>query len=127
MYLSDDHPISITLEFTDTNTRFSFWHLDPSLLTDPAILSLIHQELRHYFTENYTPEISPMTRREAHKCVIWGELIAQVAKRRQERQACIDNLITRIHTLEQAHKMSQAALSLRELQQTRTDLLEELN
>lgn len=53
-----------------------------------------------------------MTRWEAHKCVIRAELIAQASKRIQEQQACINDLITHIHTLEQAHEMSQAAFSL---------------
>lgn len=66
-----------------------------------------------------------MTNWEAHKCVIRGELIAQAVRLR--RKVHIDDLTTRIQKLELAHKMSQAALSLQELQQTKADLLKGLN
>lgn len=127
MFLSDHHPISMTLEFADTPNHSLFWRLDPALVSDPAIVSTIHQHLQHYFTENNSPKISPLTKWEAQKCVIHGELVAQAVRCRWERQARIDSLITRIHMLELAHKMSQATFSLQELQQIRADLLEELN
>lgn len=106
MYLSDHHPISMTLEFPNTNTRPQIWRLDPSLLTDTAIMTNIQERLSLYFTENDSPDISPMIRWEAHKSTIRGELIALSAKRRKDRQELINTLTARIQTLERAHKTS---------------------
>lgn len=64
---------------------------------------------------------------EAHKCTIRGYLIAISIKRKREKQCHINKLITHIHTLERAHKSTQAATSLHELVQTRKDLLNKLD
>lgn len=127
MYLSDHHPISMTLAFSHTQPRHHIWRLDPSLLTDTATMTAIQQRLLLYFKENDSPEISPMMRWEAHKSTIRGELIALSAKRRKDRQTHINTLTSRIQALEAAHKSSMAATSLPELLQARSELLEALN
>lgn len=37
MFLSDHHPISLTLSFPEVPTRPTSWRLDPSLLTDASV------------------------------------------------------------------------------------------
>lgn len=126
MYLSDHHPISISLEFADVPTRPLTLRLYPSLLKDHTIVPEVNRLFLQYFCKNNSPDISPMMSREAHKCIIWGELIAISTKCRWEQQSYIKKLTARIHTLEKAHKYTQAAFSLPELIQARTDLLEKL-
>lgn len=109
IYLSDHHPISMAMEFAGVPSRSSILRLDPSLLTDSAIALTINQGLVQYFRENNSPDISPMTRWEAHK------------------QAHITKLREHNHRLERAHKLTQAASSLQELLQARDELVEELD
>lgn len=78
MYLSDHHPISMSIEFSDIPTQSSIWRLDPSLLTDSTIAPEVNRIL---LRENNSPDISPMLRWEAHNCTIRGELIVISAKR----------------------------------------------
>lgn len=68
-----------------------------------------------------------MMRWKAHKSTIRGELIANSAKQRKDRQAHIIKLTSCIQELECAHKTSQALVSLPDLLQARTNLLEALN
>lgn len=60
MFLSDHHPISITLTFPETIPRTTTWCLNPSLLKDPDILSQLKSRQLE-FAENTTPDISPIT------------------------------------------------------------------
>lgn len=127
MYLSDHHPISMSIEFADIPPRSSIWCLDPSLLTDNVIALEINKRLSLYCRENSSPDISQMVRCEAHKRTIRGELIALSAKRRRERQAHITKLTSHIHKLERTHKTTQASSSLPDLIQARTERLEILD
>lgn len=128
MYLSDHHPISMTLQLTNAPRKQTpIWCLDPSLLTDAAITSSIDERLVLYFQENNSPDISPMMRWESHKSTIRGELISISATRRKERNAHITRLTARILELERTHKNSQAVGTLLELIQNQKELLETLN
>lgn len=82
MFLSDHHPISLTLAFPDVLTRPTSWRLDPALLTDSAVVADLTLRLKQYFTENNSPETSAAIKWEEHKCVIWGVLTAAAAKRK---------------------------------------------
>lgn len=127
MYISDHHPITMSLEFPSKHTRSQIWRLDPSLLTDISIVSTIHENLKLYFQDNDSLEISPMIKWEAHKCTIRGKLIAIASKRRRERQAHISILSKRIQNLEKIHKKTRALSTLEELTQVRTELKEVLH
>lgn len=124
MFISDHHPITMSIEFMTAQSHSPIWHLDPSILTDILIASTIHNRLTQ---DNDAPEISPMIKWKAHECTIQGELIAIATKRRRERQAHISKLSNHIHELEKAHKKTQAISSLQELTQARTELVDELN
>lgn len=80
MFLSDHHPIAITLSFPETCNKMKSWRLNPSLLKDPATIKHLRTRIRLYFTENTSPEVSPISLWEAHKCVIRGKLLALAAK-----------------------------------------------
>lgn len=127
MYISDHHPITMSLEFPSKHTRSQIWRLDPSLLTDISIVSTIHDNLKLYFQDNDSLDISPMIKWEAHKCTIRGKLIAIASKRRRERQAHISILSKRIQNLEKIHKKTRALSTLEELTQVRTELKEVLH
>lgn len=87
MYLSDHHPIFMSITFPDIPTRSSIWRLDPALLTDSMITPKINKRLLQYFRENNSSDISPMLKWEAHKCIIRSELIAISVKRNRKRQS----------------------------------------
>lgn len=125
--LSDHNPISITLTLPNTLSRAIIWRLDNSLLTDTDNIKWITTSLSNYFAENTSEDISPTVTWATHKCVIRGELISLAAKQNKLRKAHINDLTTRIRTLERSHKVSLAASSLAELTQTREEVLEELN
>lgn len=55
------------------------------------------------------------------------ELISLAARRSKAKQARVNELTTRISTLERTHKASLAASSLAELTQVKKELLDELN
>lgn len=126
MFLSDHHPITITLTFPDYNTRTKTWRLNPSLLKDPDVIRQINTRLQQYFQENSSPETTPVTLWEAHKCVIRGKLIALATKEKKIRQAHIASLIETINRLEKTHKQSTSQSTLQDLLYARTNLLEEL-
>ncbi|CAI9604443.1 unnamed protein product, partial [Staurois parvus] len=126
MVLSDHHPITMTLRFPDTYTRSKCWRLDASLLADSAIEQEIRTNLVEYFSFNCSPDTSPLTQWEAHKCVIRGVLIAAASKSKKDRQERLRRLTDKIHSLERAHKRSLAASTLSELTCTRSQLLTEL-
>lgn len=85
MFLSDHHPVSVSITFPDVLPHSSIWCLDPSLLTDKTIVPEIHKRLMQYFQDNFSSDISPMMHWEAHKCVIRGYLIANSVKHIKER------------------------------------------
>lgn len=126
MFLSDHHPISVTLTFPDLTPKTKTWRLNSSLLKDTEFTSRLTASIDTYFRENSTPDISPTTLWEAHKCVIRGELMAQAAKVKRLQQATIDNLIANIRRLEATHKQSHSQQTLQELMHSRSVLLEEL-
>lgn len=126
MFLSDHHPITVTLSFPEPNSRTKIWRLNPSLLKDPLVIDHVRTRIQQYFTENSNPEISPTSLWEAHKCVIRGELIALATKAKKQRQEYINSLIRTIGSLETSHKLTHARATLQELTHTRALLLEEL-
>lgn len=93
MFISDHHPISLTLKFPATSPRSNTWRLDLSLLTDPSIAAEIEKRLQHFFLENDPNDTSPLTNWEAHKSVIRGTFIAAAAKRNRERRNQYSDLI----------------------------------
>lgn len=126
MYLSDHHPISVTLTFPDSIPKTKTWRLNSSLLKDVEFTTHLAASINTYFKENSTPDISPTTLWEAHKCVIRGELMAQAAKVKRNHQITIDNLIANIRRLEATHKQSHSQQTLQELMHSHSTLLEEL-
>lgn len=58
MFLSDHHPISMSLLIPESSTRSLHWRLDSSLLTDPTVISKIQKCLLQYFLENDHPDTS---------------------------------------------------------------------
>lgn len=98
MFLSDHHPITITLTFPEYNNRTKTWRLNPSLLKDPDVLRQINTLLKLYFQENSSPAIIPITLWE--KCVIRGKLIALATNEKKRHQAQIASLIKTINRLE---------------------------
>lgn len=96
MFLSDHHPIKVTLSFPETYFRTKTWPLNLSLLKDPLATDTIRTWLQQYFLENSNPEVSPISLWEAHKCVIRGELIALATSAKRQHQENINNLIRMI-------------------------------
>lgn len=45
MFLSDHHPVTLTLSFPDTDFRTKIWRLNPSLLKDEVVLEHVHTRL----------------------------------------------------------------------------------
>lgn len=127
MFISDHHPITMSIEFPTTKSRSPVWRLDPSLLMDTPTVHTIQNRLIQYFKENDYPEISPLIQWEAHRCYIQGEFITIAAKKRREKQAHISQLTKSIHALEKTHKRTQAWSTLQELSQLRAKLMEEMN
>lgn len=126
MYFSDHHPISVTLTFPESTSRTKTWRLNSSLLKDTEFTAHIEAWIQDYFRENISPDISQITLWEAHKCVIWGELMAQSAKIKRQNQDTIVRLIDKSRRMEASHKSSHSQQSLQELSHTRSLLLEEL-
>lgn len=124
IFLSDHHPISMTIAFPEIHPRPQHWKLDPSLLTDPAMLAEVELHIKQYFAENKPTDTSPLITWEAHKCVIRGILIAAASRRRKEKKQHLLGLLNRIKTLENAHKRSQVLTTLQPLLQARNELLE---
>ncbi|XP_040210578.1 CUB and sushi domain-containing protein 3-like [Rana temporaria] len=93
---------------------------------DLSITDQIRTRIQQYFTENSSPEVSPVSLWEAHKCVIRGELIALATKAKKQRQEHINSLMATIKSLEASHKKSHAQATLKDLTQARTSLMEEL-
>lgn len=67
MFLSNHHPIIITLFFPETCTETKSWRLNPSLLKDPVTIDRLRTHIRQYFAENDSSEVSPVSLWEAHK------------------------------------------------------------
>lgn len=76
MFLSDHHPILMTIAFPDIHPRPQSWKLDPALLTDPSVMAEVELHIKQYFAENKPIDTSPLITWEVHKCVIRGILIA---------------------------------------------------
>lgn len=125
--LSDHNPISMTLQLATTNTKTRIWRLDSSLLTDELNVNRLTKCLTDFFANNDTPDVTPLSVWNAHKCVIRGELLSISANRNKLNRSHIADLTARIHVLEQAHKASVADALLTELTQAREELLEALN
>lgn len=67
MFLSDHHPISMTLALAEKRPSSHSWRLDPSLLTDPLIAADVELCLKQYFEENKPTDTSSLITLEAHK------------------------------------------------------------
>lgn len=126
MVVSDHHPISMTISLSDTDDRTKIWRYDPTLLSDVLAMDQIQTSMKHYFEENATPDVSPLTIWEAHKCVIRGELLRLGALRKRGSQQKIKKLIADIRALERTHKLRGERDALQKLMDARTLLLEEM-
>lgn len=104
MFLSDHHPISLTLTLPVKRT---------SSLTDPKIAAEIELRIKQYFAENKSADTSALITWEAHKCVIQGILMAAAANQKREQRKHFSHLTARIHQLEKKHKRSLALTALR--------------
>lgn len=81
MVLSGHHPVTLTLRFPQREVSTKIWRMDGSLLTDLGDVTTIRREISDYLQNNDTPDVSPMTKWEAHKCVVRGHLLAIVARK----------------------------------------------
>lgn len=70
---------------------------------------------------------SLLTQWEAHKCVIRGGFIANLARQKKERQSRIKSLIDQIHRPEITHKRTVVLSTLNKLTNARTTLSGELS
>lgn len=59
--------------------------------------------LTDFFALNDTPDTSPPTQWEAHKCVIRGKLIALTTAQKKTSQKATSDLLTKIKDLETRH------------------------
>lgn len=73
---------------------------------DPNNLSSNKKNVSEFFTDRNTPETTPFTHWEAHKCVIRGLLISNVTSRKWAKHAKVDALLTKIQTLEKTHQLT---------------------
>uniref|UniRef100_A0A803KEP9 Reverse transcriptase domain-containing protein n=1 Tax=Xenopus tropicalis TaxID=8364 RepID=A0A803KEP9_XENTR len=119
---SDHAPITCTLINKTPSLKRSTWRLNDSLLRDQQIKQDIIHKVKQYFTENNTDNINPWTLWLAHKCVIRGELIKIGSRLKAERNAKVQQLLTKIHTLETQHKLSKLAHVLESLTEARKEL-----
>lgn len=126
MVLSDHHPITLTLQFPQRVTSTKIWRIDASLFTDPGDLANITQTIGEYFRQNDTPDASPMTQWEAHRCVVHGHFLTIAARKKRKHQTLIQTLSDKISTLVAQHKCSVALKIANKLADTRALLLEEL-
>ncbi|CAH2296540.1 Hypothetical predicted protein [Pelobates cultripes] len=76
------------------------WKLNETLLDDPELTNMAAHILTQHFTTKDTPDITPLTLWEAHKCVIRGHLIAVSTKCKKEHNAHTIHLLKRIAKLE---------------------------
>lgn len=118
--------MTATLRFPQRVSSTKIWRLDASLLTDPADVATLKQAISDYFLLNNTPDVSPMTQWEAHKCVVHGHLLSIAARRKKEHLALIQTLVRTISRLEAQHKSLLAIEVANDLADTRTRLREEL-
>lgn len=82
----------------------AMWKLNESLLQDPSVIEEVRKEARWYFQTNDTPECNSGVIWEAHKAVMWGDLIKHGARIKKEREAKITSLMADINHLEMLHK-----------------------
>lgn len=114
MVISDHHPITISL----TVRTFNPW-----IVTDPIHKQELERALTDNFELNTTTDVPPPTTWEAQKC---GKPFALYAKIKMIQQQKIKELIDKISSLELTYKRTRAQVTLSELTNCRTLLLEEL-
>lgn len=102
--ISDHAPTSVTLRLQDTPVKPCMWRLNSTLLTDSLTLKPISEAIRTYFRENTTDDVSPLTVREAHKCVIRGRMISLASQKKKASEKELKALLDTILILETQHK-----------------------
>lgn len=85
-------------------SRDSTWRINEDIIEDSDTEKIITEEIKKYFQENDTPELSKATIWEADKAVIRGKLISIGAGKKKERRKNMTRIIKEIHELEQRHK-----------------------
>lgn len=93
MLISDHHPITLKLSFPISNHFTKTWRLDPTLLTDPKNSDKISAQIKEFFHLNDTPDSSPLSQWQSHKCNIRGLFIKLSAKRKRVQQNYTNSLI----------------------------------
>lgn len=126
MVISDHHLVSLTLSLSDRDEHSKIWRYDTTLLSDILALDKVKTALKHYFTENATPDISPLTTWEAHKCVLRGVLLKLAAQCKHRSQKATQDIISEFQNLEASHKLTKERESLQKLMDARARLLEEM-
>ena len=119
---SDHAPISMSMRLADCPQKRPSWRLNASLLTDPNTLPVVTDGLKEFFRLNATEGSDPLTVWEAHKCSIRGILISLGAKKKREREAALQQLVTKITALEALHKQSLSVSLATSLLEARRDL-----
>uniref|UniRef100_A0A8C5LTY6 Endonuclease/exonuclease/phosphatase domain-containing protein n=1 Tax=Leptobrachium leishanense TaxID=445787 RepID=A0A8C5LTY6_9ANUR len=127
MTWSDHAPVTLRLLSPLHRPTVPAWRLNDFLLTDPLTSNDCEQTLALYFQDNETPNVSPLSIWEAHKCVIRGFYIRKASEHKKHREAATVDLLTRIHQLETLHKESLDPAQLTDLTALRRELATLLN
>lgn len=101
---SDHSPVILRMKIKGEVLERGPWRINETLLEDSETEKSIIEEIKRYFEENDTPEVSKATIWEAHKSVIRGKLIAIGARKKQERKTNMQQIIKEIYELERKHK-----------------------
>ncbi|CAH2301598.1 Hypothetical predicted protein, partial [Pelobates cultripes] len=122
MTWSDHAPVIITIEHPKPLKPQWTWKLNESLLEDPLIQTDVRSALEHFFLTNKTPDSTPPTIWEAHKCVIRGILIKHGTRLKKQRTQEIAHLVTQVAQLEAKHKHTLHDATYKQLLETRAKL-----
>ncbi|CAI9617453.1 unnamed protein product, partial [Staurois parvus] len=101
---SDHAPVVMKMGWGRRWTGGLGWRLNEGLLLDEDVVQKIEKEIKIYFKENETKEVSIATVWESHKVFIRGILIVAGARKKKERRERVSGLLKEILDLEQIHK-----------------------
>lgn len=101
---SDHAPMTMEIKISEENRQLGQWRLNEELIRWEDGFNRINKELKNYFVENNTGEISGCTLWQAHKAYIRGVLIELGSRRKKEKSKERQKLIEELASLELKHK-----------------------
>ncbi|XP_063818782.1 uncharacterized protein LOC135056932 [Pseudophryne corroboree] len=119
MIWSDHCPITAELQSITPRPPPISWRLNDSILHNQEVTTQIKDCLAEYFLLNDSPEISSTTLWEAHKAVLRGHLISQMARFKKSQKISFLSLSTKLQALERQHKLSPTLSNLEPLLEAR--------